>query len=362
MEANASILRSEATGSGAFRWINCPGSVALSHGIEEAPKKYADAGTEAHALAARILKREISLEEIKDEAVKIYIETIIKYSSLRPDLNGSLKEMGVEERLDFLGSSGGLDCYVIRGDLAYLFDFKYGEGIKLRAKDNAQLAFYACALRNKYPHLKKILCVLVQPKIDDDIIEDTPHIDEWLMRYQTLEAWKRKFIKALDAVEKSISLNAGPWCRFCKAKPRCPIHFAYAKIHQEEQEKLPANYMEVVVANNYAPIDKNTIEAIARVWSAKDRIKKWLDSAEEFLFQLKIQGHEVPHVEIGQKRSYRVWSPLMTKEEIGLELMKRGLQDPYEHDLMPLTRAEKLVNIDGLTEKPPGAPKLKVLD
>lgn len=361
METNTSILRSEATGSGAHRWLNCPGSVAMSHGLIEEEKKYATAGTEAHALAAQVLKGEKNLEDVKDEAVKFYVETIYKYCKGNEDSAALINTLTiVEERLFFLGSSGQIDCYSIQRDTAYLFDFKYGEGLKLRARNNPQLAFYACALKEKYPKIKKIHCLLIQPRVDDDIMEDIPYVDTWTMGYQTIRSWKNKFMIGLKDVEKAECVRAGSWCRFCKGRARCPVQFSYAQAHKEEQNSLPVQYMELATADKSSIIDANIINSIARVWANKDRIKKWLDSAEEFLLQMALKGVLVPGCEVGQKRSYRIWHTFMTKDEIAEELKKRGLEEPWEKDLMPLTRAEKLVDIQGLTEKPPGGPKLKI--
>ena len=42
-------------GSGAYRWMPCPGSVRVSQGVEDPESEYAALGTAAHALAAHCL-------------------------------------------------------------------------------------------------------------------------------------------------------------------------------------------------------------------------------------------------------------------------------------------------------------------
>ncbi len=42
-------------GSGMRRWVPCPGSVRLSHGVEDEESEYAARGKAAHALAERAL-------------------------------------------------------------------------------------------------------------------------------------------------------------------------------------------------------------------------------------------------------------------------------------------------------------------
>ena len=42
-------------GSGAYRWMPCPGSVLMSRGVENPESEYAALGTAAHTLAANCL-------------------------------------------------------------------------------------------------------------------------------------------------------------------------------------------------------------------------------------------------------------------------------------------------------------------
>lgn len=350
MPIEASLLREKATGSGAARWMNCPASVAMSINFEKDEKKYATEGTLAHEWAAKVVTDQAKIEDIENadiqSAVQTYVDTI-------RSIAGNV-ECIVEERLPLLGSSGQLDCYCIAGRNAFLFDFKYGVGVRLQALENEQLAFYAVALKEKYPELKTIHCTLVQPRVEG-IFEDTPSISSWTLSYQTLAKWRRFFERSLLEVEKAQSIQAGSWCQFCLAKGGCPTHVTYAESVKLEQQGLPGGMIP-------APGDAwfpDVVPRVAKILLARKQVESWFNKAEEFLLSLALKGIEVPGFELAKKRSHRKWNIMFTEDEMAEELQKRGIKEPWEKSLMPITRAEKIVDIDDLTEKPEGGPTLR---
>src|ERR1700750_2753441 len=81
--------------SSAKRWMTCPGSVRMSRGLENKSSRYAEEGTEAHALAEKILRgrlertpenveaaAEATLLATVDmlEAVDVYVEKVMSYT------------------------------------------------------------------------------------------------------------------------------------------------------------------------------------------------------------------------------------------------------------------------------------------
>lgn len=349
IDLNRSTLRKLATGSGAARWLACPSSVALSLGITEKPKKYSDEGTRLHSLTKIAIQENIPLDDIvdpQDSRNSRYIRMAVE--EVR---NTSSGPWFVEERLPFLGSSGGIDCYCIDGKTAYLYDFKFGVGVRVWAHENEQMAFYACAIKEKHPEITRMIASVIQPKIDGTF-EDTPSISSWTIPYQSLAAWRRKFEEGLEAVEEAKIMQIGDHCQFCPAKGKCPLYFAFVDAKQEEQETLP------ILGTSQAPVD---INRIARLLTYKKRIVSWFAKAEEYLTGLAVQGQEIPYHTLETKRTNRKWHYMMTEEEIADELRERGVKDPYEKTLMPFTRVEALgVNVDDLLYKPAGEKALKM--
>ena len=152
--------------SAAARWINCPGSVALS---ELCPppgsSDYADEGTLAHLIAehkvlltsgeitqayydkrlANALKSQYYCGEM-DEATTYYMDTVMEIycEGLKKD---KAAELMVEQCFD-LGSwvpkcFGTADAVVIAGDTIEVIDLKYGKGVKVDAVGNPQLRHQA---------------------------------------------------------------------------------------------------------------------------------------------------------------------------------------------------------------------------
>lgn len=341
-----SLLRSKATGSGAARWLNCPASVAMSLNIIEQERDYASEGTRAHETAAKALIDNIPLEDIEDEGVRIYVRTVRETVGPGPII--------VEERLPFLGSSGQIDCYAIRGRTCFAADLKYGRGVEIEAKNNEQMAFYACALKDKYPELLKVHFTVVQPNVED-LFEGTASISSWTIPHQSLAKWKRIFEKGLQEVEKAQSIRAGEHCQFCPAKGGCVTYVAYAEVAEREQELLPAEMIP-------APGDKwlpEIIPRVARLLLMKQQIQSWFTKAEDFLYSVALQGHPVPGFELYKKRTNRVWNPMFSDEELAKTLKERGVEEPWQKKLLPLTKAEKLCDIKDLIEKPEGAQGLR---
>ena len=138
--------------SAAYRWINCPGSVALSDQCPDpGSSSYADEGTVAHNLAE--LKLRHALHEITDaqykkclakiqqddyyngemdEATDFYVETVLEEFAAA----GEGAELMIEQRLDLSQwipeGFGTSDVVIIGGSMIQVIDLKYGKLINGR--------------------------------------------------------------------------------------------------------------------------------------------------------------------------------------------------------------------------------------
>lgn len=355
--------------------MSCPVSVALGEGIPEAEKPYATKGTELHEQSARYLKwstsatleRSLSWDEETDPLVKVYVASIVNQFAYQKGRTSGSAKIYIEQRLPFLGSSGGIDCYILSGDRAYLYDLKTGEGVKVNAKDNEQLAFYACAIAENHPEVKRVTAIVVQPSIEDE--SGLPHIEEWEMSTDELRDWGVVFGDRLSEVDLGLEGSPpliGSYCQFCKAKPVCPAHM---EVLEEANKGLPLKE-EVVeflsgehspqIIRSYAAVPVQ-VDRIVHILKHKKHINSWLEKAEEYLFLRMKQGGEQADelvnigVTLGRKRSYRRWKEGLTDAQIIEALAARGVVSPSKTKPLSITEIEKLgVDLSDLVEKPEG--------
>lgn len=140
----------------------CPASVLLSKGMPEDSSPYAEEGTAAHRwceleLRAKFAGRDLNRAEAAERAaIKLSHDGmephVREYVSHVAELAGGALYRAVEVRLPVTpitgepDAFGTADCVVIDGDgVLHIIDFKYGAGVKVEAKHNAQLGVYALA-------------------------------------------------------------------------------------------------------------------------------------------------------------------------------------------------------------------------
>lgn len=369
-----------ATGSGTERWSNCPASVAMSSALKEVDRKDSDEGRTSHKAVHDILFGDLDLNDDTPADVRLCVEQV--KALLPPELFfkgdgiGTVTaeqvkawqdskcgvELLLEQRLPLLGSSGGIDVACVYGKNALIFDFKFGVGVPVYAPGNHQLAFYACALKEKFPQITKVQVWVIQPNIEGDF-EDTASITSWTLSHQMLKAWRDKISTWLDAVDTGTKLSAGPWCQFCKARVGCPAHTAYAKaaeiaLAENPEDNLPA----LTPDKDLAVWLPEVLPTIARIYKLKGRMTTWFNKVEEFLFAAANSGHEELVKELGfeiyTKRANRKWrseAEFVSEEDIAAQLVERGVKNPWKaRELINLTAAEDEVNIDDLVYKPVG--------
>lgn len=113
-------------------------------------------------------------------------------------------------------SFGTADCVVFNKKVLYIIDFKYGQGVRVKAHKNEQLMVYAVGVIERFnlkPH--EIHLCIFQPRIDN--------IDTYKMDFIELEKFKEETLKpnALKAFNGEGEKKKGEWCKFCKHKFNC---------------------------------------------------------------------------------------------------------------------------------------------
>lgn len=224
---------SKFSASGAERWINCPGSVALSEGIPDKDNKWSIEGTKAHTLLEELLCLAIREKFLKIH--RFYIGSgfpkdmqwhVLHAANFILGLHGKNRnsELLIETRvvLDFIHKDafGTLDSAVLdHFGTMHVLDFKYGVS-PVSPKLNYQMIFYCLALAHKYHwNFDKIRAWIIQPRVDN---YEGPTF--WEMSLEKLKSFIPVYAEAIaDILRYPKHYVEGSWCHWCKAKSKCPL-------------------------------------------------------------------------------------------------------------------------------------------
>lgn len=287
-------------GSTAKRVMNCPGSVALVKLAPPSPSStYADKGTLLHNLIAEILDTDtdpVSLigtnyegqildQEMIDEKLQPALDLLDK---LDPD---KAMALAVETRVgfgDYLpGAFGSCDVLGRMGDVAYVIDWKFGDGIAVDAEENEQLMYYAAAAMRTpeaawvFKGATSIECIIIQP----------PVIRRWTTTPARIKQFEKDLKRAVKAAGlPDAKLNPGDHCRWCAAKPTCPA--MTGAVDRALKVKLDAVDDEM--------LGKYAANAVL--------LQGWIDDLNA-LVQTKIEkGYKIPGWKLVAKRGTRKWA------------------------------------------------------
>lgn len=227
---------SKFSASGAERWFNCPGSVALSEGLPDKDSVWSIEGTKAHEVLEDIMKIGIELGYEALAKARYDFRKGIPLEMIRHALNAARfilgmhsetkhSEVMIETRihLDFIHPEmfGTFDGAVLDhfGTL-HVFDYKYGAGHAVSPVQNLQMIFYGIGLAHKYHwNFKRVRLWIVQPRIKG---YDGPLF--WERDIAQMKRYVGVFTDAVERVEKYPNkFVEGSWCHWCKAKTKCPL-------------------------------------------------------------------------------------------------------------------------------------------
>ncbi len=233
--------------SSAHRWMRCPASPWLEAPYPPMSSAVTNEGQDAHQLAALCLTAccdtKTLLGHTMDNgnivnkkmarAVQLYVDRIRQSAAGHTLL--------VEHQVPltpFTGEKeavGTADAVILKienmpdGAELEVHDLKYGRGVCVEAKNNAQLALYALGAKHAFSHLadfKRFRMVIHQPRL-------THHV-EAVWAAETLHAFAQEIKQSAQtvyALEKMLSSSlyeaAVPGksqCRFCRARRDCPAY------------------------------------------------------------------------------------------------------------------------------------------
>ena len=321
-------------GSTAKRVINCPGSVALVAQMPPKPSsKYADTGTLLHDAMSEILDNDKSPESVLGNTYEgIVLDDALLDRKVRPALE-ALTELDPEKKMEFAtevvvgfgdllpGVFGSCDLVGRVDDTAIILDWKFGDGVAVDVEENPQLMFYAAAAM-RTPEAKwafegatKVECVIVQP----------PYVKRWQTTLRRIELFEKELLAAVKKAKlPDAPLEKGDHCRWCAAKPICPLMTgAVDRALKTQIQSLDA---------------KGISEALAHA----DLLEQWIADVRALAHQMLDEGAAVPGYKLVPKRATRQWM----NEEAALDALRDlGVKENelMETSLISPAKAEKVL-------------------
>jgi hypothetical protein len=328
-------------GSTAKRVINCPASVNL---VNKVPPKgssdYANEGTMLHAAIADYWEKGFKPETYigfehsgvtldEDLYGRKFLPAIKAIDELDPtdrmeyavetlvSFNGEPELEGVFGSTDFLGRIG--NC-------AYVIDFKFGDGVYVEAEENPQLLFYAAAAMRTpkvewvFEGVTHIMMVIVQPRFGVSTWETSP---------KRVQLFERDLIAAVKKAKRpDAEFCRGDWCKWCAAKPVCPLMTGAADRAMKAQ------------------IDALDKAQIAKYLEDAEYLDGWVKSLQELAETIIKSGGNVEGWKLVEKRATKKW----VDEETAEEYLSRHLDEPdyTTRKIITPTQAEKLLKLQGV--------------
>lgn len=299
--------------SGAERWMECPGSVALLKHLdmdESDEPDYRREGTAMHEAAAHCLDNHLDTWEIVGQtfnetvidvtmasAVQVYLDHCRQISE---GADAVYVEYGLSSPVHPL-MYGTMDFGALRsegvGGRLYVRDLKGGEGIIVEPEDNPQLKYYGFLLIDQHPEWPDNMEVslgIVQPRA----FHQSGPIRDWWTTVGAIRAWVyATLVPAMNATEYDDLLEPGPWCRFCPAKLVCPMLTSLARA------AATANPKEVATVSD---------ESLGRSYQYVQAVKFYLKALEEEVFKRLSRGKVCEGTKLKLKKANRVYAPTVT--------------------------------------------------
>lgn len=362
-------VHAKLSASGAHRWMNCPGSVALEEGFPDKGSTFAEEGTTAHALAelminynlGRLTKAEYKKQRVEIEKSEYYCqemkEYIDEYTHKVWEFMNEAKaitkdaELLTEQRLDFSEwvpeGFGTGDVVIVYDGVIHIIDLKYGKGVGVNAENNPQLMLYGLGALSTYDLLydiKEVKLTIIQPRLDA--------FSSYEIYAEDLLEWGNLVVKekAEEALTDGAACHPGEWCKFCKAKAIC---------------KARADYMLELTKMEFADPRVLSDDQVSEVLKKAELLTTWADDVKEYAQTEAVEnGKKWPGFKLVEGRSNRKYTD---EGEVVAALKKAGYDEAilFERKLLTITAMEKTIGkkkfgevLKDLVVKPTGKPTL----
>lgn len=302
--------------SSAKRWMNCPASIPMTIGMPDEESLFALEGTKAHSVAEHKLKGEPVPPELLTDEIDRETNKYIDYVSLHVK-----DKLFVEAKVPLHtitgedGAKGTADAVLIDEECLSIIDLKYGQGVRIEAKNNPQLLLYAAgAIRAFNVRPAKIALHICQPRLDN--------YSKWELPFADFVEEIKKIKDRAKIAMAHLALPENEWqfaptaenCLFCKARGRC--------------KALAAHCMRMDNAE------------LAEAYSKAEVVKKWLKAIETEMHNSLMRGEKIPGYKLVEGRAgNREWAD---ESAVNAFFDSQGIGDErFEKKLLSPAKAEK---------------------
>lgn len=358
--------------SSAYRWIRCPGSVALCENLPDTTSEYAAEGSVAHHVRETCLVLGLPVETFvgktfNQEGFKITVEeSWVKYLQPGIDRINEFKgELFVENRVDWSlwGTKrpdcefGTLDVGIVGRRLIVIDDLKFGQGVPVEVEGNEQmliygLGFYSNIAKHK-TDAEELLLRIDQPRVEG-------RGGEWRISLSDLKDFGRDLrIAAAATYEEDASLVFGSvQCRFCPAAEAGIC----STFHRKCMELTGLRFEDLDGGKKPVLKDPEEMTPKRRAFLVKhaDLIKKWLGSLYEITLNDAVSGRPTPGLKAVQGRSGpRFWKDEDKADEILTEILgtkrfTKKLKSPTQvEDALSPSEMKRVSKLIGQTKGKP---------
>ena len=330
--------------SAADRWLNCPGSRALSKGLENTESDAAREGTFAHDIAARALEVDqpasafigVKCDGFEvDEAMANHLQVYIDYVN---DLAWLADYVRYEQKVVFNEDNWGTsDAIIVTGSVLDIADLKFGTFF-VGADRNSQLMDYACAaLRSlDVTVVEKITTVrmhIVQPRHYDG--DNLCRMSQ--MSVEDLKRWETTVLEPgiLATKNPSARLKPGDHCTFCPGKMKCPA------FRDEALATVAEVFPDELDAPAVAPPPPSTLtEAQLLVaYEALPILRAWIAAVENQANAEAKRGHPLPGYKLVASMGNRAWKD----EKATVKALRTAGVDPHVERVISPNQAQQVL-------------------
>lgn len=372
--------------SGAYKWLNCPGALALEALINspDTGSEFAREGTAAHAMLEKCLRDNRTPSSFLGHALGVdgvniaVTQDMVDAVEVAQEYIGRLRARNYfyEERVDYShiapGGFGTADVLLEvldkvgpkkRVNTLYVIDYKHGAGVKVNAYKNPQGMLYALGALNSLDMffdkaIERVVIVIIQPRMDN--------ISEYETTPAELEAWgeevKPKAQRAYALYEQALAggdtdglfdpQNFSPsedGCRWCDGKKhaRCKAVAmlgyraaveGFADMTAEQQADLPAVEVTLARLKDSMLMDNGDLAACYK--SIKTFMAFALELDAEIRSRIKA-GEELPGLSLAPTEKPRAWA---VDDEAAVKHMRTAGLKKHHYEIVKLispTQAEK---------------------
>lgn len=327
-------------GSGAYRWLMCPGSPRMCEGVEDEGSKYALEGTAAHALAYECLTErrspfsyinggtitvedEDTGDQIEYEVTADMANAVMTYMhAVRAVTNRTGATPGYETAFNMAWLDPelwGMNDYrsFVPFDTLYVYDYKHGAGVVVEveypepvtyfaggsSKYNPQLMYYAAGALGPTNelNLSDVELGIVQPRARH--YEGPVRVAK--LSIDTLLRWRDEVLVPGVAAtrEPDAPCVSGKWCQFCAAIAQCPA--AAENIRTVTRMGAAEAFADKTA---FPTVDQMTDHQKAKLFEFSGLLNKWVEKTRAAIKKDVLGGTKVKDLKVVLGNRNREWA------------------------------------------------------